>query len=88
MANYYGSLSYPVKCLARHKQKMAVVVIRTGDGKVFGLDARDGKRKWVYQRATPALTVRSNVGVLVTHGAVFAGFAGGKLVALNLTNVM
>ena len=63
-----------------------VVVIRTGDGKVFGLDARDGKRKWVYQRATPALTVRSNVGVLVTHGAVFAGFAGGKLVALNLTN--
>ncbi|TCV87396.1 outer membrane protein assembly factor BamB [Sulfurirhabdus autotrophica] len=63
-----------------------VVVIRTGDGKIFGLDAKDGKRKWVYQRATPALTVRSNVGVVVTHGAVFAGFAGGKLVGLNLIN--
>ncbi len=63
-----------------------VVVIRTGDGKIYGLDAKDGKRKWVYQRATPALTVRSNAGVVVTHGAVFAGFAGGKLVGLNLIN--
>lgn len=63
-----------------------IVVVRTGDNRIFGLDARDGKRKWVYQRATPALVVRSNAGVLVTRGAVFAGFAGGKLVALSLTN--
>jgi len=63
-----------------------IVVVRTGDGRIFGLDARDGSRKWVYQRATPALTVRSNAGVLVTRGAVFAGFAGGKLVALSLAN--
>jgi outer membrane protein assembly factor BamB len=61
-----------------------IVVVRTGDGRIFGLDARDGKRKWVYQRAMPALALRSNAGVVVTHGAVFAGFAGGKLVALNL----
>lgn len=63
-----------------------IVVVRTGDGRIFGLDAQDGKRKWVYQRATPALTVRSNAGVLVSRGAVFAGFAGGKLVALSLAN--
>lgn len=61
-----------------------IVVVRTGDGRIFGLDARDGKRKWVYQRAMPALALRSNAGVVVAHGAVFAGFAGGKLVALNL----
>lgn len=60
------------------------VVVRTGDGRIFGLDARDGKRKWVYQRTMPALALRSHAGVAVTHGAVFAGFAGGKLVALDL----
>ena len=61
-----------------------IVVVRTGDGRIFGLDAKDGKRKWVYQRAMPALALRSNAGVEVKHGAVFAGFAGGKLAALNL----
>lgn len=63
-----------------------MVVVRTGDGRIYGLDARDGARKWVYQRALPALSLRSHAGVVVTRGAVFAGFAGGKLVALNLAN--
>ena len=61
-----------------------IVVVRSVDGKIFGLDARDGTRKWVYQRAVPVLTVRTNVGALVYSGAVFAGFPGGKLVALSL----
>jgi outer membrane protein assembly factor BamB len=63
-----------------------VVEVRAADGQIFGLDARDGKRKWVYQRALPALAIRSNAGVVVARGAVFAGYAGGKLVALSLTN--
>lgn len=63
-----------------------VVVVRCADGKIFGLDAADGKRKWVYQRLLPALALRSFAGVTVTRGGVFAGFAGGKLVALNLAN--
>lgn len=63
-----------------------MVVVRAGDGRLFGLDAKDGKRKWVYQRATPALALRSFAGAVLTRGAVFAGFSGGKLVALNLAN--
>ncbi|MGE5027940.1 MAG: outer membrane protein assembly factor BamB [Betaproteobacteria bacterium] len=63
-----------------------IVVVRTGDGRIYGLDAHDGKRRWVYQRDLPALSLRSYAGVVVTRGAVFAGFAGGKLVALNLAN--
>jgi len=63
-----------------------VVVVRTGEGRIFGLDATSGKRKWVYQSSTPSLTVRSFAGVLVKGGAVFAGFAGGKLVAIQLSN--
>lgn len=63
-----------------------IVVARTGDGRVYGLDARDGKRRWVYQRITPALTLRTHVGVMIYRGAVFAGFPGGRLVALALAN--
>lgn len=63
-----------------------IVVARTGDGRIFGLDSVTGARKWVYQRSTPSLSVRSHVGVVVYRGAVFAGFAGGRLVALSLSN--
>ena len=63
-----------------------MVVVRTGDGRIFSLDAGSGKRKWIYQGATPSLTVRSYAGVLISQGMVFAGFAGGKLVAINLAN--
>jgi outer membrane protein assembly factor BamB len=63
-----------------------IVVVRAADGQIFGLDARDGKRKWVYQRTLPPLAIRSHAGVVVTRGGVFAGYAGGKLVALSLTN--
>lgn len=63
-----------------------VVVVRSGDGRIFGLDAADGTRKWIYQGPTPALTIRNYASVLITRGAVFAGLAGGKLVAMNLFN--
>jgi outer membrane protein assembly factor BamB len=63
-----------------------VVVVRTGESRIFGLDAINGKRKWVYQNSRPSLTVRSFAGVLVKGGAVFAGFAGGKLVAIQLSD--
>ena len=61
-----------------------VVLVRSGDGRIFALSASDGKRKWFYQRATPALTIRNYAGVLTDKNAVFAGFGGGKLVALDL----
>ncbi|HSD59315.1 MAG TPA: outer membrane protein assembly factor BamB [Burkholderiales bacterium] len=60
-----------------------VVVVRTADSRLFGLSPADGQRKWVYQRPNPSLTVRSAAGVQIYRGAVFAGFAGGKLAALN-----
>ncbi|HEY5292872.1 MAG TPA: outer membrane protein assembly factor BamB, partial [Burkholderiales bacterium] len=63
-----------------------VVVVRSADSRIFGLDAKDGKRKWYYQRSTPALTVRSPAGTSISRGVVYAGFAGGKLVAINLSN--
>jgi outer membrane protein assembly factor BamB len=63
-----------------------LVIVRTGDNHIFGLDATDGSRKWVYERVNPALTLRSSVGIVVDGGAVYAGFAGGKLVAIRADN--
>jgi len=63
-----------------------VVVVRTGDGRIYGLNAADGKRRWVYQRAMPSLAVRSFAGIVVERGAVFAGFPGGRMVAVSLAN--
>ena len=36
----------------------------------------------MYERSTPALVVRSHAGVAIQRGVAFAGFAGGKLVAI------
>ncbi|MBZ4201028.1 MAG: outer membrane protein assembly factor BamB [Methylotenera sp.] len=63
-----------------------LVIARSGDNHIYGLNANDGTRKWVYDRTGPALTLRSSVGVVVDGGAVYAGFGGGKLVALRADN--
>lgn len=63
-----------------------VVIARSGDNRIYGLDASDGSRKWVYERINPALTLRSSVGVVVDSGAIYAGFAGGKMVAIRADN--
>jgi outer membrane protein assembly factor BamB len=60
-----------------------LAVVRAGDGRAYGLDALDGKRRWIYQRATPALSLRNHSGVVLERGAIFAGFPGGRLVALT-----
>jgi outer membrane protein assembly factor BamB len=61
-----------------------VVVVRTADGRIFGLGADDGKRKWIYQRPPPALLLRSESGVLAIGRDVVAGVANGKLIALDI----
>ncbi|MGH8609804.1 MAG: outer membrane protein assembly factor BamB, partial [Gammaproteobacteria bacterium] len=70
--------------LAAPRYSQGVVVVRTGDGKLFGLDAASGKRLWVYDRTEPALTLRGASAPLLSEALVVAGFDSGHLVALNL----
>jgi outer membrane protein assembly factor BamB len=63
-----------------------IVITRTGDSRIYGINANDGSRKWVYDRTSPALTLRSSAGVVVDGGAVYAGFGGGKLIAIRADN--
>ena len=62
------------------------VVVRSGDSRIFGLDARDGSRRWEYQTTPPPLTLRANPGVILSENFVIAGMPAGKLVVLNITN--
>jgi outer membrane protein assembly factor BamB len=63
-----------------------MVVVRTSDGRISALSVQDGKRQWLYERATPTLIVRNHAGVMIRRGVVYAGFAAGKLAAINLSN--
>lgn len=63
-----------------------LVVVRSGDSRIAAFEAASGKRRWLYQQATPALSLRSNVGVILADRVVVAGFPGGKLVAINSQN--
>jgi outer membrane protein assembly factor BamB len=70
--------------LSAPQTDQGIVVVRSGDGRIYGLDAATGARKWLYQRALPPLTVRTSVSVLLYRGGVFVGFAGGRLMALAI----
>ena len=61
-----------------------VVVVTSGDGRVFGLAAADGATKWVHQRTNPPLTVRNTAGGVASRGGVFLGQAGGRLLAMDV----
>jgi outer membrane protein assembly factor BamB len=63
-----------------------LVLVRSADSRVFAFGADDGKRRWVYQRAAMPLSVRSPSGVTLAGDTAFAGFSGGKLVAIALSN--
>lgn len=70
--------------LAPPRAASGVVVVRTGDGKFTGLDARTGERRWVYAHVMPALSLRGNAPPLLTHNLVIAGLETGKLLVLSL----
>ncbi len=63
-----------------------LVVVRSGDNRLAAYDALDGKRKWIYQRPTPALSLRVTAPPIIDGKFVFAGFPGGKLIAVSTAN--
>ena len=64
----------------------ALVLVRSVDNRIFAFGEEDGKRRWVYQRAPASLIVRSPAGVTIAGDTAYAGFSGGRLAALALSN--
>jgi outer membrane protein assembly factor BamB len=60
------------------------VIVHSNDGRIFSLDAADGRRLWVYDGSVPALSLRGSSRPLVAEGKVIAGLDNGKVVALAL----
>ena len=63
-----------------------VIAVRTGDGHVHGLNVADGSRKWLYTRQLPALSLQGVTALAIKDGLVYAGYPGGKLAAIQITN--
>lgn len=63
-----------------------VAVLRTVDGRVWGLNAKDGKVRWQFQRSQPSLILRNYAPVTVADGAVYVGLASGRLASLSLAD--
>jgi outer membrane protein assembly factor BamB len=63
-----------------------LVLVRSGDSRIFAFAEQDGKRIWVYQRAPASLIIRLPAGVTIADDSAYAGFSGGKLVAIALEN--
>ena len=59
------------------------VVVRSNDGRVFGLDSADGSRKWVFDRGLPTLSVRGNSSPVGANGLAYIGYDDGSIVALR-----
>jgi outer membrane protein assembly factor BamB len=63
-----------------------MVVVRTGEGRIIAYDEETGRKKWTYSRSTQGLMLRTNAGIVLDGSLLFAGFPGGRLVALNTAN--
>ncbi|KXI27531.1 outer membrane protein assembly factor BamB [Paraglaciecola hydrolytica] len=57
-----------------------VVVLNTGSGLVFALDANTGEQLWVYESEVPPLSLRGVSAPAAVSGGAIIGTANGKLV--------
>ncbi|SFX17472.1 outer membrane protein assembly factor BamB [Marinospirillum alkaliphilum] len=60
-----------------------LLVVHTADGKLAGFDRSNGRQLWLHDSLIPLLTLRGTAAPTVTSLQTFAGFANGKLVAVD-----
>jgi outer membrane protein assembly factor BamB len=60
-----------------------VVIVQAFNGRLTALDHETGQQRWVYESSMPLLTLRGNATPLIVGSTVYAGFANGKVVALE-----
>lgn len=63
-----------------------LVVVRSTDQRVTAFEADSGKRRWTFQRQQPPLTLRVPTELAFSGDNVLAGFPGGRLIAIALSN--
>ena len=82
-----GSLAWSTRLsgevLAPPQANGKVVVAQTYDGKMQGLNYDTGEKIWVFDSNVPVLTVRGTSTPILSNNTVYAGFANGRVLALN-----
>lgn len=56
-----------------------LVVINTGAGVMFALDANTGEQQWIYESEVPALSLRGVSAPTISNGGAIVGTANGKV---------
>lgn len=72
-------ITVPGEVLAAPAIDSNVVVVNTGSGLMYGLDANDGKQLWNYESEVPPLSLRGIASPTVSNGGAIVGTASGKL---------
>lgn len=62
------------------------VVVRTVDGRIFGLEATSGERRWEHQVLLPSLLLRGDARVEFAGSTMLAGLPGGRVLALDVAS--
>jgi outer membrane protein assembly factor BamB len=60
-----------------------VVVAQTYDGKLYGLDHRNGRQLWMFESNMPVLTLRGTGTPLFNGNVVYASFSNGRVLAFD-----
>ncbi len=61
-------------------------IVQMANGEIHGLNFRTGELVWQYKTTVPALTLRGTSTPVIEKQVVYAGFANGKVVALDISN--
>lgn len=70
--------------LAPPQSNARTVVVQTYDGKLYGLSRETGERRWRHDSDVPVLTIRGTSTPIIDGGAVYAGFANGRVLAFDV----
>ena len=60
-----------------------VVIVRTADGQVLGLDLKTGKINWNFSEAIPALTLRGSSPPVLSRTHFYTGLENGRMIAMS-----
>ncbi len=63
-----------------------LVLVRSTDQHLTAYEAASGRRRWVFQKQQPALTLRVEADLVFAGDSVLVGYPGGRMDAIALAN--
>lgn len=69
--------------LSEPLEAAGLVVAVTSDGKLYGLDAKTGEQKWLFESVQPLLTLRGTSAPIAINDTILSAFDSGKIYAFE-----